>query len=76
MIKTIINTRIIQSKDFKIGQKVHYISNDGQTITNGLVTSVDRNYIFVVYNCNEDWINYKKYTSEKTPINNLHIGWI
>ena len=31
--------------------------------------------VWVVYNCAEDWANYKNYTSAKTNLRDLKAGW-
>lgn len=32
-------------------------------------------FAFVVFKCNEDWANYKNYTSNRVRIADLEIGW-
>jgi len=59
----------------KEGTKVAYITHN--KIERGIVKSacLDRAYVFVVYNCNNDWENYKNYTAVRTRISDLTIGW-
>ena len=55
--------------------KVHYVSS-GKPALNGMVKTVSCNRIFVVYHCAGDWVNFRNYTSQLTPIVNLRKGWI
>ena len=54
------------------GDFVHYHSPHG-SIEYGRVKSItaDRLFAFVVYNCNEDWDDYKNYTGAHTPMGSL-----
>lgn len=59
----------------KIEDKVAYIKHDG-TFENGMVKSLsDKEHVFVVYHCNDDWYNFQDYTAARTPISQLVIGW-
>lgn len=40
-------------------------------IESGRIKSFNKKYIFVVYNCDNDWENFEYYTSEATPPENL-----
>lgn len=54
----------------KEGDKVLY-----NKLEKGIIKTIDGDSIFVVYNCGEDWNNYKNYTGAKTPKNKLTLGW-
>jgi plastocyanin len=57
----------------KIGDKVTYVTKDKKE--HGIVKSLsDEENYFVVYSCNNDWKNYKKYTAAKTHDNFLIKG--
>ena len=64
----------------KIGDRVryqppHYGLNEWE---NGIVKEVRENmpdYAWVVYNCNGEWSRYQEYTSAKTHLDDLKIGW-
>ena len=59
---------------FKEGQKVHYIPH----CQNGIIKSFTNNMagVFVVYNCGNDWKNYRDYTAALCPICEIKDGWI
>lgn len=58
-----------------IGDKVTYVTKN--KMERGIIKSIaDENHVFVVYNCNDDWKNYRDYTAQKTNVNNLILGWI
>ena len=66
--------------DLKVGDPVHYqpwhYSND--EFENGIVKEIPTNtktMINVVYNCNNDWLNYTNYTSALTNLSDLKLGW-
>lgn len=67
--------------DFKPGDKVCYIPFNGcdkSLYENGIIktlNSLDKNSVFVVYHCNNDWDNYWNYTAANTDINRLRSGW-
>lgn len=65
----------MQKDEFKIGDKVTYqvpgISQRG--IVKGL--SGNFAYIFVVFDCGQDWDNYQNYTGVMTPKAALRHGW-
>ena len=66
--------------DLKVGDKVCYQSSyysDGR-FENGIVKEIPthtKTAVRVVYNCNNDWLNYTNYTSELTNLANLKPGW-
>ena len=65
---------------YQVGDKVHYIPFKGAGVSlyeNGMVKElVDDESIRVVYHCNDDWNNYKDYTSALTQIIQLRKDWI
>jgi hypothetical protein len=68
---------MIKQTDVKCGDRVHYIPNHGK-IENGIVKSIPVHTtrgLFVVYNCNEDWKNYKDYTAALTDTDKLYLNW-
>ena len=64
----------------RIGDEVHYqpehYGNDKWE--NGLVKEIREDVIdgvWVVYNCAGNWHRYKDYTSAKTNLRDLRLGW-
>ena len=60
-----------------VGTKVTYYPKNGIK-EHGVVKEVPHPYkgeVRVVYKCNNDWENYKNYTSALTRITDLKIGW-
>jgi len=56
------------------GDKVTYVSYNKKE--HGIVKSIsDNEHVFVVYNCNNEWENYKNYTAARTRKGDLVIGW-
>lgn len=65
-----------QEVPFKVGDFVHYTpEHDSDQFENGRIKSISPFYIFVVYNCAEDWENYHNYTASATKVANLKPGW-
>ena len=70
----------IDISKLKIGDKVYYQPDHypDDEWENGMVKIipdfVDES-IFVVYNCAEDWDNFKNYTSALTDLRDLKKGW-
>lgn len=64
-------------KSLSQGDMVHYTSPHG-TKENGIVKSINesKTVAFVVYKCNNDWEEYKKYTGATTYIKDLSEGWV
>ena len=59
----------------KKGDRVTYIAPYIEE--HGIVKKVqNKDHVFVVYHCNEDWKNYEKYTGESTRIVDLVEGWV
>ena len=61
----------------KISDKVHYQPEHCKDdFENGMVKEIVSNRIVrVVYNCNKDWKNFKKYTGALTSVIDLKMGW-
>lgn len=64
-----------------VGTKVHYVPKyfGDDEYQNGIIKEIPEDnpgYVRVVYHCNDDWINYKDYTSALTNIQDLRPGWI
>jgi len=59
-----------------VGAKCHYTPDKGES-KNGIVKSVSDipDHLFVVFNCNNDWDNYKGYTGQLTNKKDLKYGW-
>ncbi len=55
-----------------IGRWVTYDTGHNYTET-GKIKSWNKSGIFVVYNCGEDWKNYKDYTAAHTNPNDLEF---
>ncbi len=62
---------------FQIGSYVHYAKRNYLYNDNGIIKgfSEDNRHAFIVYNCNDDWDNYKDYTGISTLIEDLLPGW-
>ena len=55
--------------------EVRYVPSHGQ-IENGIIKSLsDENHVFVVYNCDGNWFQYRDYTAARTRISDLKLGW-
>jgi hypothetical protein len=68
--------------ELKVGEKVHYkpkhFTSSQQSPQNGMVKSIPEHsneFVFVVYDCNNDWENFQKYTGQGTNLKDLHPGW-
>ena len=64
-----------------VGAKCYYIPRKGApkaSYKNGMIKALskDPGSIFVVFNCNDDWKNFKDYTGQLTDIKQLRYGWI
>lgn len=60
---------------FKEGDKVTYTTDYKKE--KGIIKEVfeESQVAFVVYHCNNDWYNYKKYTGALTNFKNLKLNW-
>lgn len=73
--------------EIKVGDKVHYKPKhyESNEWENGIVKEIRVDYsepyqpcldsVWVVYNCGGNWSDYKNYTSAKTNLRDLHLGW-
>lgn len=58
----------------KPGDKVTYTSFSNKE--RGIVKSVsDRDHVFVVYSCDDNWEHYQDYTAARTRVEDLVKGW-
>lgn len=72
---------MIQISKVRVGDKVHYqpehyVKDD--KYENGMIKEIPEwsvDSVRVVYNCNEDWENFKNYTSALTNVRDLYPGW-
>lgn len=60
----------------KEGDKVIYTAPYGEK-ENGIIKSFNdsKTFVWVVYDCNNDWDNYQNYTGQCTNILDLELGW-
>ena len=65
------------TEQFEIGSKVTYTPNFGGKTEKGIVHSYFgmRNYVYVVYKCDNNWDNYRDYTPQLTSKGALRLGW-
>lgn len=70
----------IDLKDIKVGDRVYYQSphSPKNTYEKGIISGVEKSkaHVFVVFHCNEDWDNYKNYSSQLTDLKSLYHGWV
>ena len=64
----------------RIGDHVHYQPPYYKATEweNGIVKEVredDLNYIWVVYHCSREWDRFEEYTSVRTNVRDLFLGW-
>ena len=61
----------------RIGDKVTYTAEASGTVKKGIISSLHSGnaFIFVVYDCSEDWDNFNDYTGQLTLVSNLTKGW-
>lgn len=64
------------TENLKAGDKVTYIPSHGAE-EKGIVkfNPLNGELVFVVYKCNDNWYDYKKYTGCATNISDLKLGW-
>ena len=73
--KTIKHYIEMENTGMKIGDKVAYIKLDGSW-ENGIIKSIGSyNTVFVVFNCGDEWDNYKDYTAAGCDKSQLVEGW-
>ena len=70
----------ISIKELSVGDNVHYqpehYSDDHWE--NGVIKEIRpgvTDAVWVVYNCNGEWHRYKEFTSAKTNLRDLKLGW-
>lgn len=71
---------MIDIEKLKVGDKVYYQPDHyGKSRwENGIIKEIrinDSDHVFVVYNCGDGWENYKNYTSARTNLRDLNLGW-
>lgn len=64
----------------RVGQKVHYQPDyyEKDRWENGIIKEIrpeQLDVVFVVYNCDGNWEHYKNYTSARTNLRDLKLGW-
>lgn len=70
----------VKKEELKIGDSVYYQPSHYKKSEweNGIIKEIPthaNNSVRVVYNCGNNWGNYKDYTSALTSCNDLHKGW-
>jgi len=68
-------------KDFKEGDKVHYIPYEGAPESeheDGMIKTIHPSgqAAWVVYTCAGNWDNYMDYTGALTDYTDLEAGWV
>ena len=71
---------MIRISDLRIGDRVHYQPEHygNKRWENGLIKEIRDDItdgVWVVYNCAGNWDRYTDYTSAKTNLRDLKIGW-
>ena len=66
--------------ELRVGVKVRYQPKHyaRRAWENGLIKEIRENCfdaVWVVYNCNGQWADYRNYTGAKTKLEDLHMGW-
>ena len=64
---------IKQLKESDKGKWVIYLPGEWADKEKGKIKSWNSSFIFVVYNCDNDWDNYKNYTAAATKPNDLNF---
>lgn len=65
----------------KVGDKVCYLPDHYRTEgrwENGIIKEIPTHTnkeVRVVFNCAGEWDNFMNYTSQLTPVKDLHKGW-
>lgn len=67
--------------DLEVGAKVYYRPNyfKPDEHENGIVKEIRENNqdsVFVTFNCNSNWKNYREYTGCLTRLKDLSLGWL
>ncbi len=66
------------TEKFEIGSKVTYKPvNPNRKTENGIVHSYSGmpHFVYVVFNCDNNWSNYRDYAAQLTPKGELYLGW-
>jgi len=61
------------------GNQVTYLpfeEADRSSYEHGVVKEVRGHGCFVVFNCNNDWVNYTEYTGQLCNYKDLRAGWL
>lgn len=69
---------MIDISKLTIGQKVHWQSNYDDRCENGMIKEIDigiKGSVRVVYNCDNNWKEFKNYTGILTHLRDLQLGW-
>jgi hypothetical protein len=66
--------------ELRLGEKVHYKPSHFTETQweNGIIKEIREDTldsVWVVYNCAGQWKRYTEYTSAKTNLRDLHVGW-
>jgi len=76
---------MININSVKVGDEVHYAPGHLEAVEyeNGIVkevpdqtSDITKDKVRVVYNCGDDWENYREYTAALTDVKDLRRGWI
>lgn len=62
-----------QLTDKDVGREVSYTNGAGDT-ESGRIKRWNNKWIFVVYNCDENWSNYQDYTAAATSPEDLNFA--
>jgi len=75
-----MNDSMIDIARLHIGDKVHYqpAYYENEKWENGIIKEIRKHVVdsvWVVYNCASNWSQYMDYTSAKTNLRDLKLGW-
>lgn len=60
---------------YSVGDKVTHVPSHGQSEKGIVKEVISEDKVRVVYKCNNDWHNFKDYTSALTNTKDLIPGW-
>lgn len=71
---------ILSINSLQVGDKVHYQPEHYgvSKYENGIIKEIRKdvqNAVWVVYNCGGHWSKYQDYTSAKTNLLDIKLGW-
>ena len=71
---------ILSINSLQVGDKVHYQPEHYgvSKYENGIIKEIRKdvqNAVWVVYNCESHWNKYQDYTSAKTNLLDIKLGW-